>query len=390
MKLLIVSFYFRPDLSAGSFRMSALAEALLASRPDLELDLVTTLPNRYHSFSSDASEIEELPRLTICRIALPSHKSGIVDQVRAFISFARGASRFARGKRYDVVIASSSRLMTATLGAHLARRAKAPLYLDIRDIFVDTIKDVLPRFAFILAPLFGWVERWTVRRAQHVNLVSRGFASYFLPRYSGTKFSWFTNGVDDEFVHLSFPHASRTSDRPLRVLYAGNIGDGQGLHIILPELARNLAGRAHFRVIGDGGRSKALRQALVAAGVENVEILSPMARLELIDEYGAADVLFLHLNNYPAFRRVLPSKLFEYAATGKPIWAGMAGYAAEFSRAEIENIALFEPGDAAAASAALAALRIAPTDRSEFVAKYARTSIMRAMAASILTTSDGS
>ena len=388
MKLLIVSFYFRPDLSAGSFRISALVEALLAARPDVEIDVVTTLPNRYHSFSSEAPEIEQSPRLTIRRIALPVHKSGMADQARAFFSFARASRQFVRGKRYDAVFASSSRLMTAALGAHLARALKAPLYLDIRDIFVDTMKDVLPRFAFAMTPLFGWVERRTIGRAQRVNLVSRGFASYFEPRYPDARFSWFTNGVDDEFIGLDLSHAP-ADGRPLRVLYAGNIGEGQGLHIIVPDLARRLSGRASFRILGDGGRCAALRQALETAGVRNVEILPPVGRPQLIEEYRAADVLFLHLNDYPAFRRVLPSKLFEYAATGKPVWAGMAGHAAEFAAAEIDNIALFAPGDAAAAVNAFDTLRIAPTDRSAFVAKYARAAIMRAMAADILATAEG-
>ncbi len=389
MKLLIVSFYFRPDLSAGSFRISALVDALLEARPDVEIDVVTTLPNRYRSFSSEAPEIEQSPRLTVRRVALPLHKSGMADQARAFLSFARASRRLVRGRRYDAVFASSSRLMTAALGAHLARTLKAPLYLDIRDIFVDTMKDVLPRFAFAMTPLFGWVERRTIGRAQRVNLVSRGFASYFEPRYPGARFSWFTNGVDDEFIGLDLSPARPAGGRPLRVLYAGNIGEGQGLHIIVPDLARRLADRVNFRILGDGGRCAALRQALETAGVRNVEILPPVGRPQLIEEYRAADVLFLHLNDYPAFRRVLPSKLFEYAATGKPVWAGMAGHAAEFAAAEIDNVALFAPGDAAAAAAAFDTLRIAPTDRSAFVAKYARATIMRAMTMDILAIAEG-
>ena len=34
--------------------------------------------------------------------------------------------------------------MTAILGAHIARKMNRPLYLDIRDIFVETIVEVLP------------------------------------------------------------------------------------------------------------------------------------------------------------------------------------------------------------------------------------------------------
>ena len=61
-----------------------------------------------------------------------------------------------------------------------------------------------------------------------------------------------------------------------------------------------------------------------------MQIIDPVSRSDLFDEYKNADVLFLHLNDYAAFRKVLPSKIFEYAATGKPILAGVAGYMQNF------------------------------------------------------------
>ena len=68
-----------------------------------------------------------------------------------------------------------------------------------------------------------------------------------------------------------------------------------------------------------------------------------MKRDELIKIYQSADILFLHLNDYDAFKKVLPSKLFEYGALGKPIWAGVAGHAAEFIKENITNAAVFSP-----------------------------------------------
>ncbi|MGB0538813.1 MAG: glycosyltransferase [Alloalcanivorax venustensis] len=145
MRLLFLSFYYPPDLSAGSFRSVALVRALLDRLPaHAHIELITTLPNRYSTFTSAAPALEEHPRLTVHRVALPAHKSGMVDQSKAFLAYARGAMALCKGKRYDLVYATSSRLMTGSLGALLARRLKAPLYLDIRDIFVDTMKDVLP------------------------------------------------------------------------------------------------------------------------------------------------------------------------------------------------------------------------------------------------------
>lgn len=388
MRVLLLTFYFQPDLCAGSFRATALAKALKETDPSIQIDVVTTLPNRYSSFCTSAPVTEEMDGVTIHRIELPVHKSGMLDQSLAFLAFARQVLSRVRAGQYDLVFATSSRLMTGVLGAWVASRKRIPLYLDIRDIFVDTIKDVLPRrFALLVKPFFGAMEGWAVNRASKVNLVSRGFAGYFEDRYPRQKFSYFTNGIDDEF--LTSQPEEQTEPKyslPLRVVYAGNIGEGQGLHAVLPELGKRMEGRAYFRVIGDGGRKDLLRTRLDSTGVTNVVLLPPMPRDQLIEEYKQADVLFLHLNDYDAFKKVLPSKVFEYGALGKPIWAGIPGFSAEFVRQEIDNAAVFPPCDAEAAMQALDELIIEDRPRTEFIAKYSRAAISNQMAADILST----
>ncbi len=393
MKILILSFYYRPDLSACSFRTTILVDSLRRQMPaGSQVDVITTLPNRYHSYSADAQESEIDDGVRITRVALPPHKSGILDQARAFIAFTRGASRAAEPK-YDVVFATSSRLMTAVLGAWIARKTHARLYLDLRDIFVDTIADVYTGpIAWSTKPVFHFLERWAVSRADQVNLVSRGFAQYFERQYPAQRFSYYTNGIDDEFL-AGAPDAAQEiarveSPRRLTVLYAGNLGEGQGLHAILPALARGMGNNVRFLVVGDGGRKRALELALAAEGITNVELRPPVPRAELVKLYEASDVLFLHLNDYEAFKKVLPSKVFEYAAMGKPVWAGVAGYAAEFIRTEIRNSAVFAPCDVADGVRAFETLALTNTQRPEFLAKYSRASISDAMAAEVLSLSD--
>lgn len=388
LKILVLSFYYRPDLSAGSFRTTAFVDALKQKMPvDGQIDVLTTLPNRYNSFSVEAPAEEKLPGLSIVRVALPPHQSGMFDQARAFISFAREVLRKTRGQEYDLVFATSSRLMTAVLGAWVARKNRTPLYLDIRDIFVDTIKDVLPRHLAILTkPVFTLLERWAINSASKVNLVSKGFSGYFSTRYPRQRFSYFTNGIDDEFLSVPIPESVPMTSGVVEVLYAGNLGEGQGLHAILPDLAKRMRGRARFSIIGDGGRKEALCAALAIAGVDNVELLPPMKRAQLIEAYQAADVLFLHLNDYDAFRKVLPSKLFEYGAMGKPIWAGVSGYAAEFVRAELDNAAIFHPCDAAEAERVFSQLRLQNEPRDRFTAKFARKNIVNELATDVVNT----
>ncbi|MDD5757636.1 MAG: glycosyltransferase family 4 protein [Desulfobulbaceae bacterium] len=387
MKILVLSFYFEPDLCAGSFRATALVKALASVMPaGSHIDVVTTLPNRYSTFVAKAPKKEFLPGITVSRIALPLHQSGMIDQSRAFLAFSLKVLHHIEDSSYDIVVATSSRLMTAVLGALVARRKEALLYLDIRDIFVDTIQDVLPRsFAWGGTAVFSRLERWAVHRATKINLVSGGFFDYFTSRYPGCSISCFTNGIDEDFIDAaSHLPCQRVIKKPLTVLYAGNIGEGQGLHAIIPELAKKMLGRVFFRIIGDGGRKGALSKALIAAGVDNVELLAPLNRSELITAYLGADILFLHLNDYDSFKKVLPSKLFEYAAMGKPVWAGVSGYAADFVQSEIENSAVFHPCDVSEAEEAFSSLKLRDVQRADFIRKYKRKNIMQQMAKDIV------
>ncbi len=399
VNILVVTFYFRPDLSAGSFRAVSLVDALRAAAPPgSRIDVMTTQPNRYNTFSANAASSEQAGDVRVERFQLPAHSQDMLGQGRTFLSFARAVRRATQGRQYDLIFATSSRLMTAFLGAQLARRTGAPLYLDIRDIFVDTIGDILPKpVALPIRVLFGALERWTIRRADKINFVSRGFEKYFRDRYPDARFSWFTNGIDDEFLSATATAGARPARdpaQPLHVLYAGNIGEGQGLHLIVPELAAATAGRMRFTIIGDGGKRAALEERLAASGVSNVTLCKPMPRDRLIAEYRAADVLFLHLNAHRAFEKVLPSKIFEYAAMGKPVWAGVAGYAAKFLREEVTNAAVFNPCDAKEALRVFEALSIEDAARAQFVERFTRTSIAREMAKDVLglldTTKDAS
>ena len=383
-RLLLLTFYYPPDLSAGSFRAEALTSALLEESPDLQVDVLTAEPSRYGSYTPQAQSQEQHDRLTIKRVSLPRRRSGALGQAWLFVCFAWQTMRQTRGRDYDLVLATSTRLMTAVLGAYLAWRKRARLYLDIRDIFVETLDELLR--SPMLRPLIGVfaaVERCAFMRAGRINLVSPGFLPYFQARYPGKCFSLCPNGVDLEFEE-AFKQSAPANSRPLHILYAGNIGDGQGLQHLVPELALRLAGRAHICVVGDGARRQTLCDELARQGVSNVELFSPVKRTVLRKLYEDADVLLLHLNDWRAFRRVLPSKLFEYAASGKPILAGVAGYPADFIEAEVANAAVFRPCDAEEAVAALSRLKLESVCRKAFVARFARQRIMRELAHDIV------
>ncbi|MDO9418365.1 glycosyltransferase family 4 protein [Pararhizobium sp.] len=386
-RILLLTYYYPPDLSAGSFRATSLVKALVEQGGgDLEIDVITTMPNRYNATASEqASEREVQGRTTITRIAQPPPGFSRLSQGKRFIKFARAAARLAKESKYDLVFATSSRLMTAVLGTYIARRSKTPLYIDIRDIFVETMLTLSKgKVSRQVLKVFGLLERYVVTSADGMNVVSGGFVPYFQERYGKElTLDVFTNGIDESFL-ADFSPLSPKVDGILDIVYAGNIGDGQGLDLILPEFAARTEGKARFRVVGDGGRIDALRNALQARSVTNVILLPPVPRAEIIDIYRQADILFLHLNDVAAFERVIPSKLFEYAATGKPILAGVSGFSANFIANEISNAAVIEPCDVEGGLKALESLNLGMTKREAFLEKYDRSQIMSRMAKRLL------
>ena len=384
MRILVLSFYYRPDLSAGSFRTTALVEEISRRLGDRgEVHVISTMPNRYRSFRAETPAHEVDGNVRIDRIELPVHRSGMADQSRAYASYARGVlRRIGVTGGYDLVFATSSRLMTAVLGARVARRLRAPLYLDIRDIFPDTLSDLFagkPQRAVL--PALRMLEAWAVRRAQRVNLVSPGFVPYFRAVRPDLEYRLFTNGIDQAFLDGDY---HKPPGRPRIILYAGNIGEGQGLERVIPAAALRLGDGYQFWVVGDGGTRPRLAAAVERAGAENVRLMDPVPRDQLLTLYRQADVLFLHLNDYAAFRKVLPSKIFEYAATGKPMLAGVSGCARQFIQEHVENAALFDPCDDQGLAAALAALAPGQTPRRDFVRRFRRDEIIRRMAEDVL------
>lgn len=389
MKILYLTFYFEPDLCAGSFRNTPIVREL-AARKELSngrIDVLTTMPNRYSTYQVEAQQREVEGNIHIYRIPLSSHKSGFWDQIISFQKYFSQTLKIVKNNDYDLVIASSSRLFTAYLGARIARRKKLPFFLDIRDLFRDTITDIFKNkvLVFGLNQLLKRIEKYTFGYASHINLVSEGFASYF-DAYKQCSYSFHTNGIDEVFLTLPSPKTADVlkTNQKRTILYAGNIGEGQGLHHIIPEVANELEDHFDFVVIGDGGAKPKLEERIATLGCKNVCLLPPMKREQLIEQYFAADFLFVHLNDLKAFEKVLPSKIFEYAAFNKPMIAGLSGYASSFVKEHVQNHIMFPPCDANTFIGKLTKYNYKNENRTEFKKSFARKSIVKELVNEII------
>ena len=394
LKIVFFSFYYPPDLSAGAFRASALAKALskkLANGD--ELHIITSHPNRYKKHRVKAKNIEVDGQIIIHRIPVPYHDSGMLLQIFTFTAYAFSAYRLCRKLKPKFLIGTTSRLMTGILTGYSAYRLDCKYFLDVRDIFSETISDLFSRKYKILGAvskfIFNFLEKRLLNGAKGVNVVSEGFPEYFRKAGINTsEWTYFPNGVDKEFKKFKLKKQINAKKNKI-ILYVGNIGSGQALESILPGVAKKINDSYRFLVVGDGGMKSSLCKIIKDKDIHNIEILPPVQRFELIRYYQEADILFLHLNDIPAFRRVLPSKIFEYAALGKPIIAGIGGYSAKFMRDNVPHAIVFEPGNLNQCVASIKKGESLMIDNNQieiFINKYAREKIMNEMASHILAT----
>ena len=223
--ILYLTFYYEPDLSAGSFRNSSLSKALAKELKEVgNVDVITTQPNRYASYKEFATFWERNENLTVNRIAVASHKNGFLDQINTFRTYYNAVMRLTKNKKYDLVFVSSSRLFSAYMGMKIAKRSDCPLYLDIRDLFAENMKEIItnPFVKYPLYQLLSYFEKITYSKAQHINLVSEGFKGNFIA-YKQAKFTFYPNGIDDMFLNLT-KNPGIIGQKPQIINYAGNIG----------------------------------------------------------------------------------------------------------------------------------------------------------------------
>ncbi len=389
-KILYLTFYFEPDLGAGSFRNSALA-ASLASKASgkAEITLITTQPNRYQSVREKAPEHEKRDNLEIHRIPVRGSSGSLIDQIISFVQFLLAVRKISRKEQYDLVFASSSKIFTAWLGYTIAKKQKARLYIDLRDLFTENLKEFI-RIRWI-AGATAWFfreifEKPCFRYASHINVNSEGFLDS-LGSNIAAKTSFFPNGIDDFFIGCR--QSDQLAEEPRILCYAGNIGEGQGLEKIIPPLAKLLGNKWKIRIIGDGSNKARLEEILSKEGIENTELIAPVKRKELLKYYSEAHYLLVHLNNYESFKKVIPSKLFEYGCTDLPILAGVSGYAREFIRKYIpQGVYLFDPCDVQAAFRILVSAVPEKFSRPDFIQRFSRHKISDEMSESILSLLD--
>jgi colanic acid biosynthesis glycosyl transferase WcaI len=230
---------------------------------------------------------------------------------------------------------------------------RIPLVHEVQDLWPDWAQTA----DMGLRPWwFGVLERQEkiiYRVANAIVTISNGFKRALQARgVPTTKLHIFPNWANEEnFRPLNRDKAlaerEGLADR-FNVVYGGNIGTAQALHVAL-DAAAALTDYpdVQFVLIGDGVDRSHLEEEAKQRGLDNVRFLGGRPQSEIAPYFAWADVLFVHLKHNPEYEITIPSKTYAYLASGRPILAAANGDVAALVR-EIDAGLVCNPEDAAA------------------------------------------
>ncbi len=252
-------------------------------------------------------------------------------------------------KNFDYIFATSSRFGTGFLGFIISKIFRKKLALDIRDIFSDSLSSISLSKSIFIKPLIKIIHKLETLICSHahwLNFVSPGFIEYEHLNAENIKPQVYTNGIDNIFIRNSKNKNIKTNKKNcLLITYAGNIGFGQGLEKTVVKIAQHYGEKVLFKLIGDGSAIKLINNEISRLSCNNIILIKPVSRKELLNYYNISDVLFLQLNDIDVFNKVLPSKIFDYGSFDKPILAGVSGVAKSFLEENLPYSFIYEPGN---------------------------------------------
>lgn len=220
----------------------------------------------------------------------------------------------------DAIVSTGPPQSMHLLGLALHRSTGIPWIADFRDPWTRM-------FYFGNLPLLPWVRRRHVRMEQEV-LDGADAVVAVSPRVqadfaagTSTPVHLITNGFDEEDFALPLP---ARNDGEFRIVHTGLFAsDGNPLRLweaLAERCKADPAFRSALRIRLAGKVDPEISDAIREAGLgENLVLPGYLSHPDSVMELRTADLVLLPLRQSPEYDKVLPGKIFECLACGRPV-----------------------------------------------------------------------
>lgn len=342
MKILILTQYFPPETGAAQNRLFELAVRLKSLGADITV--LTAMPNYpqmqiYDEYEGLTYVYEEIGGLKVHRSSIyVSSDRSVISRLKNYFSFVLSSWRTTKKKlgRFDVILCESPPLFLGYTAMWLARRMRAKLIFNVSDLWPETAEKlgvITNRFLLDRAYV---LEEKIYRRSALVTGQTQGICRSIDERFPEVRTYWLPNGVDLDYYDPAKIDAGdwrsrhKISKDDIVFLYAGILGIGQGLEVILKAAERHLPNRAvRFVLLGDGPEKNKLLALKDQLRLDNVLLLDPVPKKEMPSILKSCNATIIPLKKIDLYKGAIPSKAFECMGMQLPILLGVDGEARE-------------------------------------------------------------
>ena len=333
MHVFIITQYFPPEIGAAATRWGDYTDIMV--KQGHRVTVLCEIPNYPQGIYSPGYKRQWVkreyisPNLTIIRsFTWATNRRSVIKKLGNYLIFMlSGLINALKIKNYDILIISSPPLFAGVIGAIIAKIKSIHFFLDIRDLWPESVKSLGEIKSRVFISLGRKLESFIYKSTTGFILTVPGFKQYFKEHHpSQIKKSMveLINGVSHTFIELAQQN-DRIPDKKFTVLYSGNMGLAQGLETVIQ--AANILQKypINFLFVGNGVKQQSLEEKSKQMDLDNVSFLPSQKKERLIQIIKKASVCLVPLKNEPLFRHAIPSKLFEYMACGRPVIVSIEG-----------------------------------------------------------------
>lgn len=335
-KILIVSQYFWPE----SFRINDLA-VFLAEKPDLEIDVLTGLPN-YPSgkidinFLNNKKKFSKLNNVNILRVPMISRKSGTNFWLSVnYFSFLVSSIFFGyfklKKKNYDCVFTfATSPILVALTSIFFSKIKNCSNILWVQDLWPHVLVDlkIVKKNGF-LYNLSKYVINFIYKNSTLVLCQSLSFKKIISKEFpDSTKKLIYCPGWSEEINVISKVTEEnwlKFDTAYLNIVFTGNIGEAQNIDLIINLIKKNINEKIKWYFVGGGRNIEKLKSIKSEYKLANLIIYDFMPFENIQAFFKNADLLLIILKPGLTFSSTIPGKFQTYLKYQKFIFGLVSG-----------------------------------------------------------------
>lgn len=321
MKVLIVSFYYEPELGAAPSRITNLAKGLKAMGVDV--DVLTCLPNYpkgrvFDGYRRRFSMKETIDGIKVYRYwTYATVSKNPFKRVLAMTSYAMTMWSFAFKckliKSYDRIIVQSPPIMVSASAMLLFKKLYGKkVVLNVSDLWPGSAVELgFVREGSLSFKVLSRLERFIYKNAHSVMGQSREIVEHVENMFPGKRTFLYRNLQPVENGCLQ----PRERSPRLKIVYAGLFGVAQGVLPLLKSIDFVALG-VEMHLYGGGNQTDEILE-YIKDGDKNICYHGYVSKQKINEELRKYDLSIIPLA--ASIHGAVPSKIFDLLPTGVPI-----------------------------------------------------------------------